>query len=392
MPSDYESGDDGRRRPPGRPAEPERGRGDASDREIDPGLRPPKRPAGQRFGTPPSAPSDEDSRYPEEIPFASGQSGSGRPPPPPPDEDPWFDDPPPLDETRRPPRRDRDPGADLYAPEEDYDDYLTPPPPSAGPPPRQRSRILPVFIALLALAGFAALLWYAYAWGVGGTESGNVPVVAAEPAPVKVAPEEPGGMEIPNQDKQVLNQTEGGEGSTVERLLPPPEEPKPPQVSDDPPPDLPDEQEAVGAQGTGTAGTEAGQTSEAPQAPESAPEPTSEPAPETEPAAEQPASQGAQQAQSEAPPPQLSEPPAGSYVMQLASVRSADTARSEWARMQSEHDLLLGDMPLFIQQVELEGRGTYFRIQTGPFPSRSTAQDLCAQLKTAGQDCLVTQR
>ena len=78
--------------------------------------------------------------------------------------------------------------------------------------------------------------------------------------------------------------------------------------------------------------------------------------------------------------------------MQLASVRSEDTARSEWQRMQGKHEALLGDMQLFIQQVELEGRGTYYRIQTGPFPSRSTAQDLCAQLKAAGQDCLVTQR
>ncbi|MEX2407685.1 MAG: SPOR domain-containing protein, partial [Rhodovibrionaceae bacterium] len=91
-------------------------------------------------------------------------------------------------------------------------------------------------------------------------------------------------------------------------------------------------------------------------------------------------------------PPQLTEAPPGSFVMQLASVRSPDAARAEWARMQQEHELLLGDMPLFIQQVELEGRGTYHRIQTGPFPSRSTAQDLCAQLKAAGQDCLVTQR
>jgi cell division septation protein DedD len=126
--------------------------------------------------------------------------------------------------------------------------------------------------------------------------------------------------------------------------------------------------------------------------PESAPEPAQAPEQAADQLAGQVASES-QPAQAEAPPPpQLSEPPAGAYVMQLASVRSEETARSEWARMQSEHDLLLGDMPLFIQQVELEGRGTYFRIQTGPFPSRSTAQDLCAQLKTAGQDCLVTQR
>ena len=391
MPSDYDSGDDGRRRPPGRPQDSDRGEDD--EREIEPGLRPPKRPAGQRFGAPPG---DDDPGYPEEPPFAAGRGSGGRPPAPPESgrsADPWFDDPPP--------RRDQLSSADLYAAEDDYDDFLAPPPP-AGPPPRQRSRILPVFIALLALAGFAALLWYAYSWGVGGTDSANIPLVTAEQTPAKIAPEEPGGMEIPNQDKQVLNPEEGANPSTVERLLPPPEEPSPPQVSAEPAPQLPEKQEAVDAQGTGSAVTAPEQGSTAPQAPQSAPQPPAAPAPEQAPEqapaqpAEQPVQQPAaapeQQAQAEPPPPQLTEPPAGSFVMQLASVRSPDTARSEWARMQAEHDLLLGDMPLFIQQVELEGRGTYFRIQTGPFPSRSTAQDLCAQLKTAGQDCLVTQR
>lgn len=332
-------------------------------------------------------PSDYDSRddrprRPPERP--TEQPSSGR------FEDSWSEN---------PPRRDRDSGGDLYAPRDYDEDGLRAPPASA---PRQRSRTLPVIIALLALAGFAGLLWYAYAWGVGGADSGQLPVVAAESSPAKVAPEEPGGMEIPNQDKRVLNQSEDGEVAEVERLLPPPEEPNPPEVSSEPAPELPSEEAQATSDpaqgGTAQSGQDQGgpvETEQAQPVPE-APQTETAPPPElsAEPAAgptSEPETQTAQA--SDAPePPQLTEPPPDAYVMQLASVRSEETARAEWARMQREHEQLLGDMPLFVQQVELEGRGTYFRIQTGPFPSRSTAQDFCAQLKTAGQDCLVTQR
>ncbi len=49
-------------------------------------------------------------------------------------------------------------------------------------------------------------------------------------------------------------------------------------------------------------------------------------------------------------------------------------------------------MPLLMQEIDIEGRGTFFRIQTGPFPNRATAQDICAQLKAGGQDCIVKTR
>lgn len=389
MPSDYDSGGDGRR-PPSRPPEGDGRRERPDESEIEPGLRPPKRPAGQRYGDPHGESSEPRTNYPEDTPYSSGQGPSGRPPPSVSGrfEDPWFEDPVPVDESRRPPRREHAPEEEYYAaPQDDYDDYRPPPPPEERP--RPRSRTLPVLIALLALAGFAGLLWYAYTWGVGGLESENLPVVAAEESPAKVAPEEPGGMEIPNQDKQVLNQQEEGQ-SDVERLLPPPEEPNPPVVSDDPAPEPPTEN----SQESGVT-QQQGQEAAPPPAPEpveEAPPQTASPetaSPEAAPAAEE---QPAAPAPAPEPPPQLTEAPPGSFVMQLASVRSEEVARAEWARMQGEHELLLGDMPLFIQQVELEGRGIYHRIQTGPFPSRSTAQDLCAQLKAAGQDCLVTQR
>ena len=80
---------------------------------------------------------------------------------------------------------------------------------------------------------------------------------------------------------------------------------------------------------------------------------------------------------------------AGDYFVQLASVRSDEGARQEWARLQKAHPALLGDLALAVQRADLGDRGIYYRIRTGPFPNRATAQDMCAQIKAAKLDCLV---
>ncbi len=80
---------------------------------------------------------------------------------------------------------------------------------------------------------------------------------------------------------------------------------------------------------------------------------------------------------------------AGNYFVQLASVRSDDSARQEWARLQKAHPALLGDLALAVQRADLGGRGIYYRIRTGPFPNRATAQDMCGQIKAAKLACLV---
>ena len=80
---------------------------------------------------------------------------------------------------------------------------------------------------------------------------------------------------------------------------------------------------------------------------------------------------------------------AGRYFVQLASVKSDDGARKEWARMQRAHPDLLGDLELSVQSADLGERGIFFRIRTGPFPNRATAQDMCWQIKAAKLGCLV---
>lgn len=82
----------------------------------------------------------------------------------------------------------------------------------------------------------------------------------------------------------------------------------------------------------------------------------------------------------------------GIFVVQLASVKSEAKAKDAWARLQKRHSELLGGLDLMLQRADLGDRGVYFRMQAGPFPSHSTAVDMCHQIKAADMDCLVRER
>jgi len=92
----------------------------------------------------------------------------------------------------------------------------------------RRPRLLPVWILLAALA-VAGGAW-AVTEGTGGggppPDQAAVPLITASAEPWKVRPDDPGGMEIPNQGTliyETLTTADPEEGP--ERVLPPPEEP-----------------------------------------------------------------------------------------------------------------------------------------------------------------------
>jgi cell division septation protein DedD len=256
---------------------------------------------------------------------------------------------------------------------------------------------MPVAVSLVILAGFAGAVWYAYNQGLEQGGHREIPLIEAERTPIKERPADPGGLRVPNQDKLVLNQGEAeGESVQVERLLPEPETPKLPE-----PAGAPEGAAAGASQGEAPAAGAAAppQVAEAPAAGTAAPAESgarpqdsraSEPAAAAAPAdaaPSQPAPSDArstQTAQAE-----LLEP--GAVVIQLASVASNELAQREWARLQKAFPELLGDMVLAIQEVTVNGK-QYHRMQTGPFPNRATAEDMCAQLKAKKQACLVTRR
>src|SRR5262245_53734820 len=100
--------------------------------------------------------------------------------------------------------------------------------------PRRRGwLLLGLGAAALALAGFGAIA--AYGWlqyGHSSAGDGPAPLVKAEPRPIKTRPENPGGMTVPDQDKEIYGTMAPGRApgaapapTRVERLLPPPEAP-----------------------------------------------------------------------------------------------------------------------------------------------------------------------
>ncbi|HEU0071995.1 MAG TPA: hypothetical protein VFS04_11930, partial [Alphaproteobacteria bacterium] len=91
-----------------------------------------------------------------------------------------------------------------------------------------RRRLITSLVVLLALGGFIGIVWHAYNQGKSGGADGVVPVLKAEDGPTRVRPDQPGGMDVPNQDKLIYDRlAPGGQigAPQIERLLPPAEAP-----------------------------------------------------------------------------------------------------------------------------------------------------------------------
>lgn len=88
-------------------------------------------------------------------------------------------------------------------------------------------RWMSVFVVILAIAGFFSLAWYAYKSGGEVTSESDAELITADASPVKQAPENPGGIAIPNQDKAVYGLVGGKqeESKGVEHILSSPETP-----------------------------------------------------------------------------------------------------------------------------------------------------------------------
>ena len=277
--------------------------------------------------------------------------------------------------------------------------------------------IVTISVAVLAVGAIVA----AGLHFIGGRKGGGlgVPVIKADDRPIKVRPDDRGGMQVPNQDKLVYERMDQGNESEpkVERLLPQAETPKaPPRVAAPPAAEAP------------MAMPPAPQP-QATRPPPLAAKPGEPPAPKTAPAAriaaepaEPPAAAGGYQpvqsraaatpapdqvitpAQVASAPPPVRAPAApapapatarapasGEYVIQLGAVRAADLADKEWARIQKANADLLGALKPDIVRVELEGKGVFWRVRAAPL-SEQAARQLCAELTARSQGCIVGRR
>ncbi|MCB2081103.1 MAG: SPOR domain-containing protein [Rickettsiales bacterium] len=93
-------------------------------------------------------------------------------------------------------------------------------------------RVVPAILMVSTAVVVATLGWFAYKERQQPVDMASLPVIKADPTPMKKKPEDPGGMEIPNRDKQVYSVISGEEiaqaapaAKAPEELIPPAEEP-----------------------------------------------------------------------------------------------------------------------------------------------------------------------
>ncbi len=298
---------------------------------------------------------------------------------------------------------------------------------AVAPKVRKGGSVLKTLLFVILAVAFGAAGWAFYGERViamfKDTDQ-EIPVIRADITPMKVRPENPGGLQVPDRDKLVYNRIQNGgsatpERATVERLLPPPETPLPrPQAA---------EPEAVETQMPARPEPEIAQTPKVSDvtaavkptpapAPPPAPVPsvsstptvlntspveqpqsgptrlskTPAPAPSAPPPTSAPVSAAATQPKPAAPASTVSPPSNQVYRVQLAAARTPEAARAEWDRLRRKNLDILGDLGLAITKVDLgTSKGVFYRLRVGPLKDDAEARALCKALAARKIGCLV---
>jgi hypothetical protein len=314
---------------------------------------------------------------------------------------------------------------DLRVEAREYQRGSSRPNPDARLRPRRRRLLAPI-LAVVGLMVFFAIVWLAWSGSQTSTGEGGIPLIKADNAPVKMRPEQPGGMAVPHQDKLIYDRLKAETGNTesaaVERLLPPPENPLP-RPEPPPPPAAIEEPPATDTPSSGapvplTRSTPNVEQPGLPEAPAVAP--SSPPAPPPRAAAAPPppaprattpppqtAAPPPPSAQRNAPPsqqppqqtaalPPPSAPPAaspggGNFRLQIASVKSEDAAKAEFQRLQKRYPEALGGLGVAYVRVDLGDKGIYYRVQAGPV-DEARATSICSSLKSQSVGCILVRQ
>ncbi len=235
-------------------------------------------------------------------------------------------------------------------------------------PQRQPSAFDPDIKRMAVMAaGVMALL----AVGVGGYKLAGrspraVPVIEADSRPLRVHPDNPGGMQFAGAEEQFTD----GAGSEAEAMAPPPEAPAP---------------QALRAQiKARQAVPDAALPAEAPLPPPSRPAPALPVRPLPAP----PAPVAALPAPVAAAPVRPAVPLTGALQVQLAAMDSEAGATAEWQRLAKRVPDLLASRHPAILRAERDGR-TFYRLRTGGFADTAQATAFCAAVRAKGGACAI---
>lgn len=284
----------------------------------------------------------------------------------------------------------------------------------------------------MAVALSATLLFGGVVWACAvlfmPPDNGEIKIIKADAAPYKGKPDQPGGMDIPDQDKLIFNAVSpDGKLVAVEHIMPGPEKPMEqgttpsslPQAQAPAPTALGRTVEVVQGQSppapqpAAAATPKAGVVVDAPAAFDSAhisanktkpqPQPQlqsqSQPQPQPQPQIESPSPQVEVNAAVEppatpAPATDVEKPQAavssvaGKVHVQLASYGDRAQAEKAMTALKSKYANTLGGVPLLLAEADIKGRGHFYRIQAA-VADNASAQKLCAGIKAEGGVCVL---
>lgn len=221
----------------------------------------------------------------------------------------------------------------------------------------------------------------------------SVPVIHADDKPIKVKPQDRGGMDVPNQDKLIYDRMAAKNGDQQpERLLPPPETAQAPPAPEQRVPEnapVPAPVPSMTAPAPAVTAPLPPKTAQSPAA--SAPMPApAKPQPQPQPPAQQPAAKPAPVIPAPAPAPAATAKVGGGWVVQLGAVHGEAEAKTEWNRLTGAHHELAG-LSADIVRVDIPGKGVFWRVRGGPL-DEAAARVLCSDLTKQGQGCLVARK
>ncbi len=228
-----------------------------------------------------------------------------------------------------------------------------------------------------------------------GRHSGEIPVVSADPRPVREKPVNPGGMKIDGAENDVFS---GGSDTSNARLAPAPEAPNAMALRSqaDTPPAVAEPPMAPAAKAPAPVTKPAVVASTAPKVTPAKPQIVeTRPAPaEVKPQIvdAKPQAAGARPQIAETKPQAVeAKPQAGaghSPMIQLAALPTEEAAHTEWTQLTKKMPDLLNDRQPNFSRIERDGR-TYWRVRTAGFADVAQARSFCDRVRAKGAGCSV---
>ena len=235
---------------------------------------------------------------------------------------------------------------------------------------------LGIFIALLTvvLSGF-------FLFG-DDEQSDRIITISPTPEPVRVKPENAGGMNIPNQDKLIYNRTQA-EMPKVEQLFPEPEKPVLPENMIPTPEPVVETKEEIPIEKVKE------EVSEIKVSPAVSSQEKVAPKTEVLSLESNQATIKEDTPQKKVETKQVSQKEiAQNWRIQLMSSPKKTTVEKAWNDISKKQKALLSNMSHTIVSAEIAGKGTFYRLQAGRFTTRDQAAALCTKLKAQKQDCV----